>query len=182
MNYIRILAIDPGSNTGIAIYTIDSFTFNIVSIETDIVVLNNQDDHMLVNSKIANRLRYLNFIVKRIVLQYDIDVLVLESAFVNRRFPKAVVQLSQYIATIELSIMEINKKIKMFRYPPLYIKKQLSVRNTSKDAMSVAVGKVKEITDKINISLLTEHEVDAIAIGYTMLKELRLRPYYLIAL
>ena len=42
--------------------------------------------------------------------------------------------------------------------------------------MLKAIKNIPELSNKIDTTLLTEHEIDAIAIAYTMLKEIRLYP------
>jgi Holliday junction resolvasome RuvABC endonuclease subunit len=179
-DFFYLLGIDPGNNTGVAIYKIDSTTLDIVDLTTWVVVLNNiinaygdvQLERNKMLSRIANNLSEI----------YNPNVLAMEAAFLNSRFPKAVMQLSQYTSTIEQTFINNNPFIKLFKYPPKYIKKYIGGGgNADKDRMLLAVKETPELLSYVELDRITEHEVDAIAIGYVALLELRLYPHLLIS-
>ncbi len=184
MANFNIISIDPGNNLGISIYTIDDEDYKIVNIETIFLVLNNYasedgDGYDKINSK----LKYLKDYMTKVMKDYKPLALGIETSFLNMRFPKAVIQLSQYLAIIESVSKEVYSGIKIFRYSPKYIKSKIDAGgDAKKDDMTSAVSKIKEITSKIKIDKLTEHEIDSLAIGYVMLKEIRQYPLVLCAL
>ena len=179
MNYFNIVGIDPGNNLGISIYTINSSDLTIVSISTkyynlDSFVDSNDDNRFLF------RLQYLANIINNICVDYNPIMVGVEAAFMNIRFPKAVMQLSQYIAIIEHTIYNYNNRIKLFRYAPKYIKKFIGAGgDADKNDMSATLGGDMELLSVLPVRNYTEHELDAIAIGKVLLIEIREYPYLL---
>lgn len=183
-NLINIIAIDPGNNIGVAIFTIDVTTLTIVNIETRLYVLENLignvDDNF---NKLLYKLSVIQEIVTDLYIAYDPIALGVETSFLNTRFPKAVLQLSQYVAVIEHTMYVLNSRIKLFRYMPRYIKKIVEAGGgADKDDMCKAVSSHDELTEHINPFIISEHEVDAVAIAYTILLEIREFPYILYTL
>ena len=115
--------------------------------------------------------------------EYKPLALGIETSFLNMRFPKAVIQLSQYLAVITNTTKSIVSDIKIFRYSPKYIKNNIGAGgDAKKDDMTSAIKKIPEVNDKIKIETLTEHEIDSLAIGYVVLKEIRSYPLVLCAI
>ena len=184
MANFNIISIDPGNNLGISIYTIDDEDYKVVSVETIFIILNNYgseegDGYDKINSKLS----YLKKFMTEIMNEYKPLALGLETSFLNMRFPKAVIQLSQYLAIIENVSREVYSGIKIFRYSPKAIKSKIEAGgDAKKDDMTTAVSKIEELKGKIKLDKLTEHEIDSLAIGYVMLKEIRQFPMVLCAL
>jgi len=187
-NNFKIVSIDPGGVLGVCVMDIEfpvgESDYVINSIETQVIAL---DDYVIKDenkSIMTSRLQILNEKVSNIIQQHQPLAFAIETAFVNLRFPKAVMQLSQYFGMINYTVTTIDPYIKMFEYPPKYIKAIVAGKgkgNADKDAMMNAVSNYSEITKHVNPSLLTEHEVDAIAIGYVLLQEIRRYPFILYA-
>jgi len=176
----RLIGIDPGSNSGVAIYHIDPVDMSIVHIETVTYALNNiapmADDFQL------SRVMTLGNLCDRLQEHYQPVMVALEAAFMNSRFPKAVMQLSQYTSAVERSFMTKDPFIKLVKMAPKYIKRYIGGGgNANKDDMTAAVSVIKEVSDKVDLSALTEHEVDALAIGYVALTQIREHPHILIS-
>jgi len=174
-----LIGIDPGNNTGLALFEIYTDTFEIKNISTSVVVLNtlvHTEEELLMNRNII-----LGNLCVRLAETYDPNIMAMEAAFLNSRFPKAVMQLSQYTSTVEQAFYCYNKFIKLFKYPPKYVKKAIGAGgNADKDGMTVAVANISELSSKIDLSRVTEHEIDALAIGYITIQTIRLNPHILI--
>ncbi|MGE3593076.1 MAG: hypothetical protein AB7G52_11385, partial [Arcobacter sp.] len=100
----------------------------------------------------------------------------------NSRFPKAVMQLSQYTAIIEMSINSINSFIKIFKYAPRYIISNVGAGgNANKEDMLSNILTIGELMVHIDVKNMSEHEIDAVAIAYTTLKEIRTYPMIMYA-
>ena len=181
-DYIYVMSVDPGNNTGITMFKVSIPDFKILDIDTHNIILDHFDNNLVVNGKILNRLNALKTIITKITYDYQPTLVAFEAAFLNMKFPKAVIQLSQYIAVMESAVLTVSKKIKILRYPPLKVKKQLQTSNVSKLSMYEAVKAIPELNSKIKIKELTEHQIDSIAIGYTLILELRTYPYYILAM
>lgn len=172
----NIIGIDPGRNLGVALFTIDSNTLDIISIESTTYILPAE-------LFLTSRLNILHNIIDKYLNITNPIAVGIETAFAHR-FPKAVMQLSQYTAVIEHTIYTYNNNIKMYRLPPTLIKTRINKvvgGKATKDDMLAAVSAIEEITNKTNLIFKTEHEIDAIAIAYTMLQDIRQYPYYLIS-
>lgn len=178
-NLFNIVSIDPGNNIGIAIYTIDSTDYSVHSIKTHTVVL---DLHVEKGpNQLTTRIHYLNKYFSELLEFHNPLVVVEEAAFLNNRFPKAVMQLSQYIAAVDIAIRNYSTTTKVFRYPPKYIKRFIGAGgNADKNDMLKAVKKIKDISKFISLDQVTEHEIDALSIGYVLIQEIRLHPEMLI--
>ena len=179
MESFNIVGIDPGNNIGVSIIEIGLPTYEILSVDTTFIILENNISKDS-NDKILDKLNVLSKVVTDLINIYNPVAFAVEAAFMNVRFPKAVMQLSQYVAIIDHTIQLTNPFIKVFKYPPKYIKaRTVGSGNADKDAMTLGVSKINEISDKINVNILSEHEVDAVAIGYTALQEIREFPFIL---
>lgn len=175
----NIVSIDPGNNIGVSIIEVELPNYNIINIDTTFIVLENNISKDS-NDKILDKLNVLNKIVSDLINIYNPVAFSIEAAFMNVRFPKAVMQLSQYVGIIDHTIQVNNPFIKVFKYPPKYIKARVvGSGNADKDAMMIGVTSIEEIASKIDTSRLSEHEVDAVAIGYTALQEIREFPFIL---
>ena len=174
------MAIDPGTNMGVSIISISVPDIKIIGISTSSIDLsimtkpNELQDNLLLRTQVIQKM------MREIMFMYRPRVLAMEAAFVNSRFPKSVMYLSQYIGAISLTVTEMDPFIKIFNYPPKKVKATVSGGKANKDDMMAAVAKITEITDCIDPTKLTEHEVDSLAIGYTYLKELRNNPVLLL--
>jgi len=178
-NLFNIVSVDPGNNIGISIYTIDSTDYSIKSITTHTVVLDLHVDKS--SSQLTSKIHYLNKYFSELLAYHKPLVIVEEAAFLNNRFPKAVMQLSQYIAAIDIAIYNYSSLVKVFRYPPKYIKRLIGAGgNADKNDMLKAVKKISEIKKYVKLDNVTEHEIDALSIGYVFIQHLRNYPELLI--
>jgi len=168
----NIIGIDPGNNVGITIMTIDEYTFDIVNIETKTLILSN-----LAGESLIDRCILLNKIMLNIMYEYQPYMISMESSFLNMRFPKAVLQLSQYINSVLLAINEWNKYCVVRNYPPKLVKRYIGAGgNADKNQMLLTISKIDEITKHIDVNNITEHEIDSLAICYLLLKEIKDNP------
>lgn len=178
--YYNIISIDPGTNMGVAIYTLDSDSGLVVGISTHVYSLNN---HICTTHKLNNLLLKTQAIERACTSLYNLYkpvAMVVEAAFLNSKFPKAVMQLSHFIATIDNTMFRLNPLIKFFRYPPTYVKMGIGAGgNADKVAMRKQVSSIPEITNFLDVSKVSEHEVDALAIGYVGIMNIRDRPHVL---
>lgn len=175
LNTYNIIGIDPGNNLGISCFNINSNN-TINTIETNIVILSKRledDDPRLL------RMELLESILTDLNDYYQPVAVGLESAFMNTKFATAVIQLSQYVSMIEYTFYKLNPFIKLMKYPPKYIKSKISTGDATKEDMMTGLSKIKEITNILDLECLTEHQIDATAIAYTLLQDIRSYPLYL---
>lgn len=168
--YYHILGIDPGNNLGISIYQLDCEN-NIINIHTECHILENYICS-LTSDLFSSKLIAIQTIINNLLTIYNPLAVGLESAFMNIRYPKAIMNLSQYVAMIDTTIINYNSFIKIYKYAPKYIKHKVSTGDANKNDMLTSILKIKEISPFIR-SNVTEHEVDAIAIAYVLLTNIR---------
>lgn len=173
-----LLSIDPGvNNCGLAVidYT-ESFkvldTYNV----------NNSrrftDDEKVVEKEFGARVVKVNSIlthVQRLIDNYKgIDHVVIEAPFYNALTPMAYGSLIEVITAIKYRIL-IPQHLTFTMAEPLLVKKvfiniKLDKSLKRKEVMRKFLSKKVssgEITMDIDVENLTEHEIDAIAVGFT---------------
>lgn len=174
----NFLAIDPGSNfLGLAVYTIDPSYNSILNIKTFSIIVEYVPAPFYVNSDLysgrTEKLLKINEEIRRFLIYYNIKLVVCEAPFYNRLRPTAYGPLVEVMATIQKTVLEYNNEVPFLTVEPSVIKKAVGAGHISgKDEVKKAIGANPEITSKleINLNLIDEHAVDAIAIGYTFLK------------
>ena len=173
-NYYTVLGLDPGNNLGIGVLNISTETNEILSVTAQTLVLDKYVEDETFNVMLA-RIQKLHNVITQLNMIYQPIAVSLEAAFMNSRFPKSVIQLSQYVNTIELA--------SRLSYPPKYIKSVVGAGGTAdKNDMKNNLLKIPAIADKIDLNLLSEHAIDSLSIAYVTYKELQLNPHYLISL
>ena len=182
MNIIRIMGVDPGNNLGIGILTIDLDTSAILGVNTNFHILDSYINP-LSHDTMLDRCNKLNGIITENMKCYNPLVVGLESSFMNVRFAKSVIQLSQYVMTIEMAVRNYDYWTRLFKYPPKMIKALVGAGgDAGKNDMLTNLKSKSELTKFVNLDLLTEHEIDALSIAYVTYKEIINNPYYLLTL
>lgn len=181
METINILSIDPGTNMGVTIYTVSVPDLTIVNVVTTVIDLSNHTTDDPLSKNLLLRIQIIQSYIREIMIAYQPHILAMEAAFVNSRFPKSVMYLSQYIAAIELTVTEYNPFIKIFNYAPKMVKSVVSKNGKAdKNDITNALLGIGEISSKIDVTYVSEHEADSIAIGYVCVLELRSNPVLLL--
>lgn len=177
---INMLGIDPGTNTGIAVYELTN-ELEIIKINTFTFDLNKYIDLDLPNiEKEADRLIALESLLNNILKEYNPSIVALENAFFNKKFPLSGLKLSSFIGVITMTIRKHNNNIKIYKLQPKYIKKCISTGTALKDDMTEAVRENELIKKFVNVDNETEHSIDAVAIAYALLEITKNHPYVLI--
>jgi len=170
-----LLGIDPGSNfVGLAWLEVDVYC-NVVSIDHFTIDLANPVYGVYPNT-LNDRLRRLNGIIFDLCLDYNPFWLAIEAGFINRFRPAAYGPIAKSIFAIEDAFLSYLGMNKITEYPPSIVKRKIAQQGlANKDSMRDAIMSISEINRFINPTA-TEHEIDAIAIGYTKILEIRERP------
>jgi Holliday junction resolvasome RuvABC endonuclease subunit len=167
-----ILSIDPGiNNCGLVILDIEK-QFEVV--ETHLVKNARKftDDEKVIETKFGNRtvkvLAILNKI-KEIIKQYNIEYVVIEAPFYNALTPVAYGSLLEVIFAIRYTIL-FPENIQSKMIEPLLVKKLFTQQAmASKEVIKQFLLKKQEdksiIINKV-VEDLSEHEIDAVAIGF----------------
>ncbi len=182
ITYYHILGIDPGNNLGVSILRVDIDSNEIIGIESFSYVL---DTYVYEDSfnRILDRCIKLRSIIENVIAYYRPVLCILESSFMNIRFPKSVIQLSQYVSTVEQCIKLTDPWCKMLKLPPKDIKARCGAGgNADKEEMRSNLKKLPEIARHIDLDILTEHSIDSLAMSYVGYKILQDQPYLLFSL
>ena len=178
MSY-HILSFDPGlSFSGWAYSKVDDEkatflveNFGMLTPNKTVDHKSNREDVSIYGKRIIT-LALLRSMVRELISKYNPDIVASEDAFFNPRRPGAYEALIHWILTVSFLLRdEYNKPL--YKIPPKLVKKFISGLGTSdKEGVQSAIFKHKDIlfSSDINDITLTEHEGDAIAIGYTQWK------------
>lgn len=169
----NIMGIDPGSrNVGVSIYNLNA-DLSINRVTTHNLNIDIENDNGI-HENILDRTKKLSTIIKMLYAIYTPSIVAMESSFINTSRMGAVIPLTKSIHTIESSIYEIDSYAKILSIPPGVIKKIFGSKQIGKDAVSVALDKNLELVSKVvDRKNITEHEIDAIAIAYTLLEYIK---------
>lgn len=180
----NIVGIDPGKNTGVSIYKIALPSYKIVSIHTMLYELDKFDPiDSTKEDAMFSRLSILEKAITAILLEYKPLAVAWEAAFMNTRFATAVIQLTRYTSTIDRTIRCFDPMIKIYNYPPKWIKKYVGAGGTAdKHDMLSNLLKIGVIASKLELSRLSEHEIDATSIAYVLYNDILATPWVLYTL
>lgn len=176
-----ILAIDPGTrNTGVAIYACDRYN-HINRIEAYTIKADKLNGDHLEDIAVSHTERIANIIkVSQAMLvylrEYNPNFICCESPFYNRLRPSAFAPLVELLFALRNISIDYNPLVPFLTYEPLYVKKAISGKaHADKLVVSTAIHNNQEIVDALvnDIHQLSEHALDAIAVGWTHLKRLR---------
>lgn len=181
--YRNILSIDPGTLTmGICVLQLDLHTLKFSFATTETLRL---DKEVKRNARLENisdhlgnttaRLLAIEEILPRILTKYNIRDIVAEDAY-------SAINVSTYATLIECQVairkglLKVSPELVLNLVKPSAAKKNVGVKGNSSDKSEVRAA-VKErllpyLDESINIDTISEHECDAIIIGYFYLKVL----------
>lgn len=171
---LNLLSIDPGfTNLGICVSTLDytNQTMHVHGVDTvpisKLVAKSPLTDY-LNTSIIASQI--VTDVVTDFCMRYDIDVVIVESAYLNR-FPQAYASLTMCLNAIGVAIGHYDIDIGFYTLDPATIKvaNGVSGGSSNKDDMSASIIKNKNIVLPSLTNSLDEHSWDAIGIGYAYL-------------
>jgi len=170
---MRMISIDPGTVTcGVATWGIDSSNFKVKNISTFTITI---DTHM----PLEFRLSKLYEVLHNLILDIKPHQYVHESAFMNRLRPQAYGPIFAAIMMIRKAYLDYNSNFGLFMYPPKSIKSVVSTGDANKNDMLQAVSSIKELSIFLT-GEEDEHQIDAMAIGYTHLLNIRSQPEILL--
>jgi Holliday junction resolvasome RuvABC endonuclease subunit len=168
----KILAIDPSSNfVGIAILTIDSATFNLIDIETlhlNLKIVTNLNDDY---TDLFTRMTRLKQHTRDLIESYDIRAIAYERGFADRSKPGAFEPLVTCTTTMAMEFIEQIPLIRIDVFSPGAVKNAMGEKgNCKKEQMKEACLRNETINKFVKPNEITEHEIDAIAVGLCWVK------------
>lgn len=177
----RVVGIDPGlANLGFAVYHIHYLTGEIVKVEAFTIVNDKLPDYTGLDPEFVPertiKLYKLKSAIQWYLQCYGPSYVVCEAPFYNRFMPMAYGALLEVVSMIHSAVLEWNPNIGFHTVAPLLVKKLVgtkAVKNDSLKGKELVKNGVKSIPVIMNvlttpIDSLSEHAIDAIAVGYTM--------------
>lgn len=171
---LRIMGVDPGTeNLGMSLGVCDFMTpkYNIIDASTfDIKHLIHKTNSYLTQYQSRNIAMYTAVyqLVYQAVHDLQPDLVICESPYMDRRFPLSYMLLSLCSQAVEQAVKDYSIFIPFEYIDPASAKKGVGVKgnNGDKNLMREAILSNKLITGSIDLSLLDEHAIDSIGIGY----------------
>jgi Holliday junction resolvasome RuvABC endonuclease subunit len=170
-----LMAIDPGlNNLGIAIFTLNlTTTPKIAKIQTLTIQSEKLiDDCGLDDEDWLERHRKRHNIasaLKKLLAEHRPAAVVSESPFFNPTRPNSFAVLTEVMATILDTLIEHDPNVPFSTRSPQEVKKAVGVAGVKgKDVVKEAVRKLPVLTGVLvdDLDTLSDHAVDAIAVGY----------------
>lgn len=168
------LSIDPGiNNTGLTVFESDInfsilYSYNINNLrklnETEKIIESKYDLRVV-------KILYILNTIEKILNNYEIEHCIIEAPFYNALTPVAFGSLLEVISSIKYNLI-IPRNIGFQLLEPLLIKKmftreRLANKNLMKLLLHEKIAKKEiKVNENIEIDLLSEHQIDSIAIGY----------------
>ena len=174
----NLVSIDPGlNNFGVAIFNINYSTKAINSIQTVGVKTDKIFDYTGLDNELhGDRLVKLVKIKERlleILTEHNPCVVACEAPFYNPLMPNAYRALVEAIMSMQTAVLEHNSNVPFIQVSPREVKQAVNANATKgKIVVKDGVSQIQVLTDAMvdNIDDITEHCVDAIAVGYCFLK------------
>ena len=138
------------------------------------------DDDSIYSNKMYDRCELLSKIIYEILNIYNPLAVAYESAFLNSKYANAVIQLTQYTATLDRTIRYYDTFTKIFHYAPMMIKKKVGAGGgANKNDMLDNAKTIPILKEKLKLEELSEHEIDAASIGYVLYNDILTQPWLL---
>lgn len=177
---VTYMAIDPGqSMAGIAILTFNFSTLTFTRMEAFTSITPNNLHRRGLGAGEGSSYRFAkathqSTVINQYAAQYKPAFVVVESPFFSMDQPGAFRPLVELLATIRFNLNKMSASTPMILYEPREVKASVGCKRMSKKEEVVkAMLLIPEITDLIDLSTLSEHAIDAIAVGYKHMSALR---------
>ncbi len=176
----NILFIDPGTTTmGIAVYEVDHVTGEYCVVVADTVYVEQYIKHNCIlsyllqtQSLLTAKLEAVSHIVCTLCTRYQVDMVVCEDIYFQHISSHRT--MSEGLRAISVGVSRYSTAIELELVPPREVKGDIGVgkNNGDKELMRTAVQTrlAGKVDDSINLTVITEHAIDAIAIGYSYLQ------------
>lgn len=175
---VSVCGIDPGTNyLGFARLGIDSRTWEIDSCWATTIRVDKLPEtygfDLSAQSERLEKLLKIKDSIKQLLSYWQPVHLSCESPFYNRLRPAAYGPLVESVMAVKLACYEFNPSLKFDTLEPSVIKKTVGAGYISgKDMVKKAVMDNQTLQAKttVNLNLLDEHAIDALAVAYSRWK------------
>ena len=174
----RMVCFDPGLNTtGVSIFDVDSRTKEVLSVFAYTIYTGQVRDVTELDSEIlserAQKLYRLCGAIQQTLDLYGPAIVGCEAPFYHPRMPMAFVSLSEVVSMLRHTALQYNYNIPFFLVEPQLVKKGVGVAGKKgKQVVMDAICNIPEIMRVLSVPIetLDEHAIDAIAVGWSLLR------------
>lgn len=181
-NCIRILAIDPGTDTmGIVVVDVDIETFHPTLV--DECTINAKKSHQVKDklsehNTLLNRdiqLAYIEEKLRDILRQVEPDTIASESPFLNPSNVTSFEALTECFKMIRTTVYAYRPSMMVYRIAPAVAKSAVGVSHMGTDKHDIYKGVERCIatgylTSNVDIEAMSEHAVDAVTVSIAHIK------------
>ena len=178
----KIISIDPGTyHLGVATWHLDS-ELNILNINTDSIEIGNSGSNPMFIRDIIYRCERITIELYDILEYVNPNIVAIETPFINNKRPTSIIPLAKVFDAITGTVYSFNKYIKIMEISPFEAKRDINSGEfthrelSDKDNIKLSVEHIEELNRYVDTNKITEHEIDSIAVGYTVVKYLRRHP------
>lgn len=170
-----MMASDPSSNfVGFAFLIVDSRTMKLDFVYTSLIDLKYLDVGNDTHPAVDSRIRALRKRIIPLLQTFKPKVFAYERAFNNVRTPGAFEPLVASTTVMKQACLDFNPTMNITAYSPGQVKNALGQKgNCKKEVMKEACRTDMRINQFVDVNLISEHEIDAIAVGLCCLDSYR---------
>lgn len=180
-NNFVLIGIDPGSQKfGISKFIIDIDTLQIKECKAWTIhsekLSTNSEWTMYIHSDRVSRLNAIEEYMFKLFTTVKPLVVVSEAPFINNRFPQAGIVLTEVMSKIRKGLERYDVWKPLYIVPPSSVKNAIKASgNADKTKMLECICKLTDLNylNEEPLNSLDEHSVDALAVGYSKVKELQ---------
>lgn len=178
----RLMAADPGlNNTGVAeiIFNLDTGRIESIYAETlmNDYLVQDSGVSQCVHAERTHKLLVMKHGFSGFVEDFDAQAVACEAPFFDRFRPMAYGYLLEVVNNLREAVIDFNPEVSFTEIPPLSVKSCIGAKAIANDTLKgkevvkVAMKLIPEVMDAMVIDFdhLTEHAIDAIAVGYAYL-------------
>ena len=175
-----LVGIDPGTTTlGLAITKFNFKSLKIESMFTKTILVKNiphDNVTMSEHNELIHHMAALNRFLYDVFVDVGVSVVATESPFFNRFRPNSYASLLMVMDAIQKAVIQYSPITPYHTYPPGTVKKYINAKSfKGKSPVLDAIKHNTEIMENLtnDITTITEHEIDALAVTYSYICELR---------
>jgi len=181
-NNFNIIGVDPGSNfVGVSVLEVNVETFQIHKISSETINLSKIKSRTEPNYDITYKMDNLLHYLTELFRANNPSVVSIENPFMFSKRPGAVIPLAKSLAIIEQAAITYDDSVLIYRISPSEVKNAIGAKgNADKDTMLSTLEHHPILGYYIDIERMSEHEIDAVAMGYGAYMAVCNNPYLLI--
>lgn len=176
---LHVLSIDPGTTTlGVGVIAIDPSTFTLTAVHAETItlpkLLRDYEDVVNVHGEKIAKLFALEKALLKLLWAWEPVMVVSEMPYMGR-FPQAFAALVECLSSIRRTLYTYDPTMPLLGLEPSVVKKAVGVngRSGDKELMKKAVFELTDLKvgESVDLSVLDEHSIDALAVGYVQCKQ-----------